>query len=703
MKNIFLVLVLAVSGFSETTETEVENKKKLKETIIVTATGTEKDLSTSSLSAGKVEKDEIESIRPAHPSEVVNRVPGAIVNNLSGESHFTAIRNNLSTGADYLFLENGVPTRSTGFFNHNALYEINVPQSSGMEIIKGPGTALYGSDAMHGVINVLSGEIPDERLIKLGMEYGFQNWYRHLLTYGDRLNDQHAFRLDLNQTFNDGWREYSEYQRHSASLQWLWTPSEDFEMKTVLAYNYVDQSLVSGLSKFDWKHNPDDNYFRIPGRDVESYRLSSKMTKYLDADSEISITPYARYSSTSGLIPSWLLSTNPAPFADSGEIWDNGFKSYGTLLKYTQNFDKWDSLLVAGFDFDYSPGYYKVEEVAFDREFNANGNVYFNDFEKTGTVLRDFDATYTSYSPYIHFETSPFDDWRFDFGLRYDYATFEHDQKLSGNNLIPDTTVSFDQLSPKLGFVFDITDNHHLYGSYRRGFRAPSAGTLFDADADERSTDLEPTTIDSYELGIRGNITDSLSYDLTLYYMDKKDDIITFRDPNNPSLDFKSNNGRSTHKGIELGLKWEVYEELDFKVSASYSQHKFKEWDLGLAQFPGAPSGTELEGNELERAPKYYQTYVLNYHPHWMKGGSIEMEVIYQGSYYTDSRNSDKYGGYQLLNLRAEYPVNDNLKVYGRLMNVFDSDYTSFTSSSTATGFRPGEPRSLFLGFEYTF
>ena len=701
MKNIMLVFALTLSSYAETPE--IKSKNVIKETIIVTGTGTEKDLSTSSLSAGKVEGNDIESIRPAHPSEVVNRIPGAIVNNLSGESHFTAIRNNLSTGADYLFLENGVPTRSTGFFNHNALYEINVPQSSGMEIIKGPGTALYGSDAMHGVINVLSGEIPNERLIKLGMEYGFQNWYRHLLTYGDRLNDQHAFRLDFNQTFSDGWREYSEYQRHSASLQWLWTPSEDFEMKTVLSYNFVDQSSVSGLSKFDWKHNPDDNYFRIPGRDVESYRLSSKMTKFLDADSEISITPYARYASTSGLIPSWLLSTNPAAFANKGEIWDNGFKSYGALFKYTQYFDKWDSLLVAGFDFDHSPGYYEVNEVLFDREFNANGNVYFNDFEKTGNVLRDFDATYTSYSPYVHFEASPFDDWRFDFGLRYDYATFEHDQHLSGANLISDTTVSFSQLSPKLGFVYDVTENHHLYGSYRRGFRAPSAGTLFDADADERSTDLEPTTIDSYELGIRGNIIDSVSYDLTVYYMDKKNDIITFRDPNNPALDFKSNNGRSTHKGIEFGLAWEVNEEFDFKVSASYAKHKFKEWDLGLAQFPGAPSGTELEGNELERAPKYYQTYLLNYHPHWMKGGSIELEVIYQGSYYTDSRNTDKYGGHELVNIRAEYPINDNLKVYGRLMNVFDSDHTSFTSSSTATGFRPGEPRSLFLGFEYLF
>jgi outer membrane cobalamin receptor len=49
-----------------------------------------------------------------------------------------------------------VPIRSTGFFNHNALYEINIPQAGRLEIIKGPGSAVYGSDAVGGVINAFT-------------------------------------------------------------------------------------------------------------------------------------------------------------------------------------------------------------------------------------------------------------------------------------------------------------------------------------------------------------------------------------------------------------------------------------------------------------------------------------------------------------------------------------------------------------------
>ena len=86
-----------------------------------------------------------------------------------------------------------------------------------------------------------------------------------------------------------------------------------------------------------------------------------------------------------------------------------------------------------------------------------------------------------------------------------------------------------------------------------------------------------------------------------------------------------------------------------------------------------------------------------------MNGGRFELELILQGSYYVDVQNTDKYGGQELVNFRVDYPLSESTTVYARLMNVLDRDHTAYTSGSSSTPFRPGAPRSLFVGCEFNF
>lgn len=54
--------------------------------------------------------------KPGHPSQIMGQAPGVWVNVTGGEGHMTAIRQPLTTNPVYLYLEDGIPTRSTGFF-----------------------------------------------------------------------------------------------------------------------------------------------------------------------------------------------------------------------------------------------------------------------------------------------------------------------------------------------------------------------------------------------------------------------------------------------------------------------------------------------------------------------------------------------------------------------------------------------------------
>lgn len=116
-------------------------------------------------------------------------VPGVWVNITGGEGHQTAIRQPLTTNPGYLYLEDGVPTRSSGFFNHNALYEINVPAAEAIEVTRGPGSALFGSDAVGGVVNVITRSSLERSGVTATVEGG-EAGFRRVTTTGNFSNGQ---------------------------------------------------------------------------------------------------------------------------------------------------------------------------------------------------------------------------------------------------------------------------------------------------------------------------------------------------------------------------------------------------------------------------------------------------------------------------------------------------------------------------------
>ena len=152
------------------------------EEIVVTARRQPVAALATPLSIGRVDRDSIDLLGATHSSEALNRVPGVMVQRGSGQESLTAIRSPVLTGAGscgaFLFLENGVPIRPVGFCNVNEMLEINTEQADAIEVLRGTGSALYGSNAVHGTINVLQdapSSLPDW---KLGLGLGPDQYVR---------------------------------------------------------------------------------------------------------------------------------------------------------------------------------------------------------------------------------------------------------------------------------------------------------------------------------------------------------------------------------------------------------------------------------------------------------------------------------------------------------------------------------------------
>lgn len=637
--------------------------------------------------------------KPQHASQIMNQAPGVWVNVTGGEGHITAIRQPLTTSPVYLYLEDGVPTRSTGFFNHNALYEINLPQAAGIEINKGPGTALYGSDAIGGVINVLTRAPSLKPSAEASIEAGQFGWARGLFSLsGTQGND--GVRGDLNLTHTKGWRDNTGYDRQSATTRWDHAIGANALVKTVLTASNIDQDSAgsSTISLDDYYNNPTTNYTPISYRKVQALRLSSAYEQE-DGARLISVTPYLRYDSMD-LLANWSLSYDPT-------LYNTQNRSFGVLAKVRQDFAPMRARVIGGVDIDYSPGSRDEKVITVGTEGSGYTKRYTSYVE--GPQVFQYDASFQAISPYLHGELSPSDALRLTAGLRYDHMSYQYDNSLSdgvvnaGGRFFyrpADTDISYKHWSPKLGATYDLGGQQNVFAAYNHAFRAPSEGQLFRPAAafapgnlPRNTTELKPVKVNSYELGYRGQQGRDLSYSLSAYRMDKQDDILSYKDPVTNATQ-SVNAGSTLHRGTEIGVNARLLPSLELGVSYGYAIHTYEDWQLNAT--------TNYNGKEMETAPRQIGNTRLTYAPAGDKGWRATAEWVHLGSYWLDQANTQKYNGHDLLNLRGNAPLAKQWSMFASLANVTDRRYAESASLNSGNDvYAPGMPRTFYLGIEY--
>jgi outer membrane receptor protein involved in Fe transport len=663
--------------------------------ITVTGTGESKQRAETPGSVSIIGSETIDLVKPTHPSEILNRVPGVAVEQTNGEGHITGIRQPIGTSPVYLYLEDGVPVQASGFFNHNALYLMDLPQAGGVEVTRGPGTALQGNDAIGGVVNVLTRPPSLTPEADVSVEGGSYTWLRALATASDTWGDLGA-RGDLNLTHTDGWRDASGYDRQTVVLRVDKDLSTDTMLKAVVTANNIDQQTgaLSYLSELDYKNDPTRNYTPIAFREVQSVR-GSVAWEQEGRGSLLSFTPYVR-STVMKLLPSWQLSYDPV-------VYEVGYASIGMLAKYRRDFSPWRTRLITGIDLDYSPGFHNE-----DRLRTTKSGPVFTSYSNLGR-LYDYDITFWQASPYVQGETSPLADLRVTAGLRFDTLGFLYDNNLPdgafvtptpfGNRTFfrpPSTDLSYTHASPSVGATYAFTPSLNGFVSYKQSFRVPEEGQLFRQGNNADSIHLEPVTADNYEVGLRGAGMDGLTWELSLYRTIKDNDILTTRTGIGPT---QTNNGKTEHTGIEVALGWQFLSEWRLDAAGSYARHEYKRW---VTLVSGAT--VDYSGNEISMAPRTIGDVTLRYTPRGLAGLAIEAEWIHLGWYWMDDANTQKYGGHDLANLRATYAVLEGLEIFGRVMNVFDSRWaTAAQVSNGQPQFAPGLPLTFYAGISKRF
>lgn len=667
--------------------------------IIVTTTRGEALRAETPISISAVGADQIDLVRPAHPSDILGRVPGVSVQQTNGEGSIVGIRQPIGTAPVYLYLEDGVPVRASGFFNHNAMYEVNLPQAGGIEVIRGPGTALQGSDAIGGVVNILTRAPSAEPELQALLEAGDYTWLRGLFSASDTWGDIGG-RADLNVTHSDGWRDQSGYDRQTITLRGDRALAGDGQLKAIVSATNIDQDTgaLSYLSEDDYRNDPTRNYTPFAYRKVQSARASLDWEQAA-GDGVMTVTPYLRWSEMD-LLPTFTLAFDPVVYTTS-------YYSVGTLFKYRQDFAPWNTRLITGMDLDYSPGSREEDRIWATR----NGPVY-ESYTNQGRIY-DYDVTFSQVSPYVQLETSPVEKLRVTAGLRFDVLGFDYENNLAdgafqtSNGPVPpnaartfyrpgDQNVDYDKLSPSIGATWAFTSALNGFLGYKESFRVPQEGQLFRQGANLDSTNLKPVKADSYEIGLRGTPAPTLSWELSAYTMTKRDDILTYNDGSGPT---QTNNGETSHEGIEAALGWQFLPEWRLDVAASRSQSEYEAW---VAFVNGV--NVDFSGNTMPSAPEHVGNVALGYAPDRLDGLSVEAELVYLGSYWLNDANTVKYDGHNLVNLRVNYETRSDWQFFVRATNLLDTRWANSAQvSSGLPQYAPGMPFSLYGGVSRRF
>ena len=668
----------------------------------VTVTGTREAtlLSETPASVGVIDRATIDFTRPSHPQQLLGQIPGVAIAVTNGEGHTTAIRQGFTTGPMYLFLEDGIPVRATGNFNHNALYELNLPSAGGVEVVRGIGSALYGSDAIGGLVNVLSRTPRETAGADLSVEAGSFGWGRVLGGIDSGRRGPNAVRADLNLTHTDGWRDSTAYDRQSVNLRWDHEYDAQTLVKTILGITHIDQETGanSALPLDLYLNNPTVNLRSAAYRKVNALRLSSAIDKDLGQGRQLSFTPYFR-DNRMDLNGSYNFTSGP-------RIENTQVQSYGLMTKFRQNFnDKMRTRLIAGLDLDYSPSERQENAISFNAADRLAGQRAYYRYTLGGRIY-DYEVTYKSAAPYLHLEVSPTEVLRVTAGLRYDYASMSMQNNLGQNASVngfyqlADSSVNFSRLSPKLGLTWALSESSHAFVSYNQGFRTPSENQLFRSGATlatpaAAAAALRPILAEQFEIGVRGNVQ-RWSYELVAYQLNKQDDLLSQRDG---LAVVQTNNGSTQHQGVELGLGREMTSKWRLDLAASYAKHRYRQWS------GNSSNGSEFDysGNEIENAPRLLANLRLTWQP--VANTQAQLEWVELGSYFLEASNQQgKYAGHRLFNARISTKLDQHWSCFARITNLTDKRYADSASYSSGMAmYSPALPRAVYLGVQRTW
>ena len=657
---------------SQKKSSEIESKTndlaKL-QTIVVTAAGYEQDVVNAPASMTVISREELEKRQYNDITDVLRNTPGVVISG-AGSAQTVSIR---GMGSSYtLFLVNGKrqfskdvnPNGDDSGFEKNILPPMAAIER--IEVIRGPASTLYGTDAMGGVINIITKKVSDvwSGTVELGtviQDQGNSGDIKNGSAYlaGPLISNKLGMQLGVNKSKREednyvGGFRGTDVESLNSRLTYLINDDHDLEFEA----NFMKQESESTAGKTILSTGA-DSYGR-------NYRQVYGLTHNGHYSDSLSSNSYIQYEN----------SKNPDRINSSTGL--SGIELETWLANSQWNWQLNNHNLIGGV-------YFKNESLV-DKATNQNAEMPVTELERWGAAIFAEDTW------------SITDTFNLTTGLRYD-----HDENYDGN------------FSPRLYGVYNPTDAWTFKGGVSTGYKQPDLkqsssnvhsvtgkGSAFIMGND----DLKPEKSLSYEFGTAWQ-GDKSKASVTAFFTEFKDKITEIRECSSPNgsnsnsatwacedpfgridpktgdirlwnfISSRINVDEATMHGVEATFDTELADGVNLSTNYTYTETEQK-------------SGS-LKGQPLNEIPKHMFNATVDYSINDAMDVWTRLHHRSQSSAYLGRASmSEPTPAYQFLDVGFNYKFTQNLKGKFGVYNILDEKAEDADGDQVLDGRRYG-------------
>lgn len=629
-----------------------------------------------------VDAESIGDYKPTDATEVLRRVPGVnyIDEDGRGFKPNIGIRGlDPNRSRNVLLLLDGFPIQPSSYGDPAAYFNVPIEDIERIDVVKGPSTLLYHTNALGGVVNYISKAPPKDKKWELTNQetFGEDSLFSSQTALGGTVGDL-SYRTSYLRRQGEGFRESDAFGIHEVANNLIYQLNDQSSLRSNTYWYYEDSDTPGGLSRsqYDADHlqsqTPDDNF--------EGRRVHTNLTYRNEFADRQAFESYFYYTFFSR---DWFIASTRAT---GNQQIKRDFNVFGFGSKYELDYDLFgleDNQFTLGTDY-YFDREEDLTEIGPERTSRHGQRTGDNDLT---TFAFDFHGT-TKVNVTERLSVAPV--------LRVDFVRNGLENNIADSG---DSNISA-AWSPGAGAEYRLWEETSLYASFHRSFQPaeyreavnPTTGTSSDLDA-QRGT--------HYEIGFKTEPKPWINFDLALFTFDFDNQIIT-------ESGVLTNGQNTRHSGIENSISLALVEFAEFLSGSDipdylgYFSTNFN-YTLLDTDFRKGPTS----GNELPYAPNWQFNWGLHYdHP---SGFYANLNAQWVDEQYSSGNNTRIENAaaatgiipsYKVWDFNAGYDFNDRFGIFFGVKNIFDEKY--FTRRDTFfTGITPSPDRQVYFGTKF--